>query len=108
MCEAGVKGLEGVTPALKIVQLHQHIPTILVLPYYPIYGGRFSTTVVVLRRELLRTFAPAEVVDFAQRLQERMEDLPLPLAWLEESLSPWCKQVDAATESVIVWAWQPA
>lgn len=56
--------------------------------------------------ELLMALHHAQITAFARKLLERLEALVAPLAWLEQSLAPWRKELDAATEEAIVWAWQ--
>lgn len=56
--------------------------------------------------ELLRGLNHAQVTAFAHKLSEHEEELVAPLAWLEQHLSPWRQGLDAATEALIVWAWQ--
>jgi hypothetical protein len=56
--------------------------------------------------QLLMALNHKEVGAFAQKLLDRLEALINPLTWLEKSLNPWREGLDAATETLIVWAWQ--
>lgn len=56
--------------------------------------------------ELLMALDHPEITAFAQKLLDRLEALVAPLAWLEQSLKAWREGLDAATETLIVWAWQ--
>lgn len=56
--------------------------------------------------ELMRDLHHKEVTAFARELLDHLEELLAPLAWLEQSLTPWQEQVDSATEATILWAWQ--
>jgi len=56
--------------------------------------------------ELLKGLNHVQVTAFAQRLSEHVDELVAPLAWLEQRLTPWRQGLDAATEALIVWAWQ--
>lgn len=56
--------------------------------------------------ELLMALNHVQITAFAHKLLERLEALVAPLAWLEQSLAPWRKELDVATEEAIVWAWQ--
>ena len=54
---------------------------------------------------LLQELGVKEVTAFAQKLQEHLEELLAPLAWLEQSLSVWRAGLDAETASFIGWAY---
>ena len=56
--------------------------------------------------ELLQELDHQEVTALAQYLLGHLEDLLVPLDWLEQSLAPWRKNLDAEAEALIVWAWQ--
>ena len=56
--------------------------------------------------ELLQELDHQEITAFAQDLLGHLEDLLAPLDWLEQSLAPWRKDLDAQTEALMVWAWQ--
>lgn len=54
---------------------------------------------------LLREMGHQEVAALAQKLEEHLEELVSPLAWLEQSLSTWRAGLDAATAAFIGWAY---
>ena len=56
--------------------------------------------------ELMRDLHHKEVTAFARKLLDHLEELLAPLAWPEQSLSPWQEQVDPTTEAAILWARQ--
>jgi hypothetical protein len=55
--------------------------------------------------QLLQELGHPQVSTFAQKLLARVEELVAPLAWLEQSLADWRKELDADTETFIGWAW---
>lgn len=56
--------------------------------------------------QLLMALNHPEITSFAQKLLDHLEELIAPLAWLEQSLKTCRDQLDPATETLIVWAWQ--
>jgi hypothetical protein len=67
-------------------------------------GAARSTVATAL--ELLTTLPHAAIQPLVQRLQAHLEALLAPLAWLEETLAPYRQDLDPATETLILWAWQ--
>jgi hypothetical protein len=56
--------------------------------------------------ELLKEFDHSDITAFADDLQEKTPELLAPLEWLEQQLTPVLKDLDANTQTFIVWAWQ--
>jgi hypothetical protein len=56
--------------------------------------------------ELLQEIGRDDVTDFALDILDHLDDLLAPLTWVEECLAPWCDEVDAQTEALILWAWR--
>lgn len=55
---------------------------------------------------LLKEFSHADIIDFAEDLEKRIDELIAPLAWLEQRLRPLLKTIDKKTRAFILWAWQ--
>jgi hypothetical protein len=55
---------------------------------------------------LLQELGDAAITDFAQDIEEHLDDLLAPLTWLEACLAPWREQIDSETEELILWTWQ--
>ncbi len=73
--------------------------------------GRVTTTKEVRETmaaaiTLLQELKHEKITDFALALQDHVDDLVAPLAWLEEAIAPWRAEIDADTEALILWAWQ--
>jgi len=56
--------------------------------------------------ELLKDLNYPDITAFADNLQEKIPELLAPLAWLEQQLTPLLKEMDADTQTFIIWAWQ--
>jgi hypothetical protein len=56
--------------------------------------------------ELLTSLPHAAIQTLVQPLQAHLEALLAPLAWLEQTLAPYRTDLDPATETTILWAWQ--
>ncbi len=56
--------------------------------------------------ELLVALNQPDITTSTHKLAERLDDVLSPLAWLEQALAPWRRDLDAPTERLIVWAWQ--
>jgi len=56
--------------------------------------------------DLLTALNHAEIREFARQLQKHLDALLAPLAWLEQTLAPYRKGLDLATETLILWVWQ--
>jgi len=52
---------------------------------------------------LMKQVGPKDVIAFAETLLAHLEDLVAPLAWLEQTLSPWRANLSAADETIILW-----
>lgn len=55
---------------------------------------------------LLRELDHSAITAFAEDLQKQIPELLAPLAWLEQQLAPVFADLDAATQTFIIWAWQ--
>ena len=56
--------------------------------------------------ELIHTLPGNYIADFAQHLQDLLDDLLAPLHWLYETLAPWCKNLPADLEAWILASWR--
>ena len=56
--------------------------------------------------ELLKELGHPDITAFADDLQEKIPELLAPLEWLEQRLTPALKDLDADTQTFIIWAWQ--
>jgi len=56
--------------------------------------------------ELLASLPHEAIHSLVQQLQAHLEALLAPLAWLEQTLAPYRQDLDPATETTILWAWQ--
>jgi len=56
--------------------------------------------------ELLMTLPHEAVQTLVQQLRRHLEALLAPLTWLEQTLAPYRHDLDPATETTILWAWQ--
>lgn len=67
-------------------------------------GAARSTLETAL--ELLTTLPQEAIQTLVQQLRTHLAALLAPLAWLEETLAPYRQDLDPATETTILWAWQ--
>lgn len=56
--------------------------------------------------ELLKELNHPDITAFADDLREKLPELLAPLAWLEQHLTPILKDLDAETQTFLIWAWQ--
>jgi len=56
--------------------------------------------------ELLHTLPGNSSIDFAQQLQDHLDELLAPLHWLYENLTPWCQNLPTDLEAWILVSWQ--
>jgi hypothetical protein len=56
--------------------------------------------------ELMQILPGKKIADFAQHLQDHLDELLAPLCWLYETLSPWCKNLPADLEAWILASWR--
>ena len=80
--------LEPITPTHALVSVTQTKATL--------------QTAVDLLKELKRS----DITAFADDLHKKIPELLAPLEWLEQQLTPLLKELDAETQTFIVWAWQ--
>jgi hypothetical protein len=55
---------------------------------------------------LFKELNHADITAFADDLREKMPELLAPLEWLEQQLAPILKDLDAETQTFMIWAWQ--
>lgn len=55
---------------------------------------------------LLQTLPGKKIADFAQQLQDHLDELLAPLRWLDETLKPWCQKLPADLEAWILASWR--
>jgi len=67
-------------------------------------GAARSTVETAL--ELLTSLPQAAIQALVQQLRTHLAALLAPLAWLEQTLAPYRQDLDPATETTILWAWQ--
>ncbi len=65
-----------------------------------------ARTTVATALELLTALPEAAIQTLVQQLRSHVEALLAPLAWLEQTLAPYRQDLDPATETTILWAWQ--
>ena len=77
---------------------------VLEVTHYPVdffarrpYGATAETAF-----QLLTMLSHKDVTALAGKLANHLEELLTPLAWLEEHLAPWRKELDADTEELIM------
>jgi transposase len=56
--------------------------------------------------ELIQTLSGKRLTDFAQQLQDHLDELLAPLVWLHQTLAPWCQNLPADWETWILACWQ--
>lgn len=56
--------------------------------------------------ELFQTLPGKSLPDFAQHLQDHLDELLAPLHWLYETLIPWCQKLPADLEAWILTSWR--
>jgi hypothetical protein len=56
--------------------------------------------------ELLEELSHPDITAFAESLRDKIPELLAPLEWLEQHLAPVLEDLDAHTESFIIWHWQ--
>jgi hypothetical protein len=82
------QALEPITPAYRIVSVAETKATV-------------ETAV-----ELLKELNHSDIMAFADDLRGKIPELLAPLEWLEQQLTPLLKNLDADTQTFIIWAWQ--
>lgn len=55
---------------------------------------------------LIQTLPGKSLPDFAQHLQDHLDELLAPLRWLQQILTPWCQYLPADLEAWILASWQ--
>jgi hypothetical protein len=56
--------------------------------------------------ELLATLPDTAIHTLVQQLQDHLAALLAPLAWLEQTLAPYRRDLEPASEMTILWAWR--
>ena len=55
---------------------------------------------------LIQTLPGKKLADFAQQLQDHLDELLAPLRWLHETLTPWCQRLPADLAAWILASWR--
>jgi hypothetical protein len=71
-----------------------------------ITSSRQARQTVEVALELLQALHDEIVQDFVDQLRKKLDELLVPLEWLEQRLALWREGLDLQTEAFIVWAWQ--
>jgi hypothetical protein len=82
------QALEPITPAYRIVSVAETKATL-------------ATAV-----ELLKELTHSDITAFADDLRGKIPELLAPLEWLEQQLIPVLENLDADTQTFLIWAWQ--
>ncbi len=77
-----------------------------ITPDYGIVSVAQTKATLETALELLKELNHAGITAFADDLQEKIPELLAPLQWLEQQLSPVLKNLDADTQTFIIWTWQ--
>jgi len=77
-----------------------------ITPAYGLVSVTETKATVETAVELLKTLNDADITAFADDLQQKIPELLAPLEWLEQQLTPVFKDLDADTQTFIIWAWQ--
>lgn len=56
--------------------------------------------------ELIHTLPGNSLADFAQQIQDHLDELLAPLHWLSATLAPWCRNLPADLEAWILASWR--
>jgi len=65
-----------------------------------------ARSTVATALELLTSLPQEAIQTLVQQLQAHLAALLAPLEWLEQTLAPYRQDLDPATETTILWAWQ--
>jgi hypothetical protein len=74
-----------------------------ITPAYDIVSVTETTATVETAIELLKELNHPDITAFADDFQEKIAELLAPLEWLEQQLSPVLKDLDAETQTFIIW-----
>lgn len=77
-----------------------------ITPAYGLVSVAATQATVETAIELLKALNHPNITAFADDLQEKIPELLAPLEWLEQQLTPVLKELDADTQTFIIWAWQ--
>jgi hypothetical protein len=77
-----------------------------ITPAYGIVSVAATKATVETAIALLKELNYPDITAFADDLQQKIPELLAPLAWLEQQLTPLLKELDADTQTLIIWAWQ--
>jgi len=77
-----------------------------ITPGYGIVSVAQTKATVETAIELLKELNHSGITTFADDLQEKIPELLAPLQWLEQQLIPVLKELDADTQTFIIWTWQ--
>jgi len=85
-------------------EVRQALEPLSVTGHLTALGAARSTVETALER--LMTLPHAAIHTLVQQLRTHLEALLAPLAWLEQTLAAYRQDLDPATETTILWAWQ--
>ena len=77
-----------------------------ITPAHSIVSAAETKATVETAVELLKELDHPHITAFADDLREKIPELLAPLEWLEQQLTPVLKDLDADTQTFIIWAWQ--
>ena len=77
-----------------------------ITPTHGIVGVAETKATLETAVELLKELNHPDITSFADDLQEKIPELLAPLEWLERQLTPLLKDLDAETQTFLIWAWQ--
>ncbi len=77
-----------------------------ITPAHTIVSVAETKATVETALELLKGLHHPTITAFADDLQGKIPELLAPLEWLEQQLTPVLENLDADTQTFIIWAWQ--
>lgn len=77
-----------------------------ITPAHRIVSAAETKTTVETALELLKELDRSDITAFIDDIQEKIPELLAPLEWLQQQLPPVLKDLDADTQTFIIWAWQ--
>lgn len=75
-------------------------------PDYGLVSVAQTKATVETALDLLKELNHSGITAFANGLQEKIPELLAPLQWLEQQLTPQLKDLEAETQTFIIWSWQ--
>jgi hypothetical protein len=77
-----------------------------ITPTYGLVSVAETKATVETALELLKALNQPDITAFADDLQAKIPELLAPLEWLAQQLTPVLKELDAETQTFIIWTWQ--